>query len=101
MSVVAGVISVFVRTHVCCINNEPVVTVFLVVLLENTVVLQTAGCYRTRSQLAFAVLALVSVYECACTCAGRGKQSAVTVPATATAQTCVSKPRSPLNIALA
>ena len=50
-----------------------------------------------RSQLPFAVLARVSIYEYACTCAGVGKQSAVTVPATAIALTCFSKPRSALS----
>ena len=68
----------------------------------HTCVLQKPGIRNWRSQLSFAVLAGVSVYESTYeytrTCrAGVGKQSAVTVPATATAQTCLPQPKSPLS----
>ena len=107
----------------CCINKEPVVIVFCVDVSANTFVcvaecwlpsgvipfdcahtcvLQKPGIRNWRSQLSFAVLAGVSVYESTYeytrTCrAGVGKQSAVTVPATATAQTCLPQPKSPLS----
>ena len=103
MSVVAGV-TPHNGAHTCVLRTQgTVVTVFCVDVSAHTFnlfVLQNASCYLGpfhlivhthvccrsqdwRSQLPFAVLALVSVYEYARTCAGRGKQSAVTVPATA------------------
>ena len=40
-----GPFRVIVHTHVCCINKEPVVTIFCVDVSANTVVLQNASCY--------------------------------------------------------
>ena len=45
MSVVSGAIPRDCTTHVCCINKEPVVTIFCVDVSANTVVLQNASCY--------------------------------------------------------
>ena len=101
LSVVAGVTPIMVHTHVCFVRKEQLLQSFAWMCQPiHLFVLQNASCYLGpfhltvhthvccrsqdwRSQLPFAVLALVAVYEYARTCAGRGKQSAVSVPATA------------------
>ena len=96
-----GSLPIMVHTHVCFVRKEQLLQSFAWMCQPiHLFVLQNASCYLGpfhltvhthvccrsqdwRSQLPFAVLALVAVYEYARTCAGRGKQSAVSVPATA------------------